>query len=78
AGAIPLVGLTAYQSLYDAGHLEENQTVLILGASGGVGSFAIQLAKAKGANVIGIASEKNHEYMKELGADETITYEDTD
>ncbi|MDZ7720301.1 MAG: NADP-dependent oxidoreductase [Balneolaceae bacterium] len=78
AGAIPLVGLTAYQSLYDAGNLQEGQTVLILGASGGVGTFAIQLAKARGATVIGIASEKNHDYMKELGADETITYEDTD
>ena len=76
AGAIPLVGLTAYQSLFDAGNLQEDQTILILGASGGVGSFAIQLAKEKGANVIGIASEKNHEYMKELGADETMTYED--
>lgn len=78
AGAIPLTGLTAYQSLFDAGDLQQGQTVLILGASGGVGTFAIQLAKAKGAKVIGIASEKNHEYMKELGADETITYEDTD
>lgn len=78
AGAIPLVGLTAYQSLFDAGNLQEGQTVLVLGASGGVGTFAIQLAKAKGANVIGIASEKNHEYMKDLGSDETITYKDTD
>lgn len=77
-GSIPLVGLTAYQSLYDAGGLQEDQTVLILGASGGVGTFAIQLAKARGATVIGIASEKNFEYMKELGADETITYEETD
>jgi len=75
SGAIPLVGLTAYQSLFDAGNLQEGQTVLILGASGGVGSFAIQLAKSKGANVIGVASEKNFEYMKELGADETISYE---
>lgn len=78
AGAIPLTGLTAYQSLFDAGKLQEGQTVLILGASGGVGTFAIQLAKARGADVIGIASEKNHEFMRELGADETITYEDTD
>ena len=78
AGAIPLVGLTAYQSLFDAGNLAEDQTVLILGASGGVGTFAIQLAKTRGANVIGIASEKNHDYMMDLGADETITYEDTD
>lgn len=75
SGAIPLVGLTAYQSLFDAGNLQGDETVLILGASGGVGSFAIQLAKAKGANVIGVASERNFEYMKELGADETISYE---
>ncbi|MFD3002695.1 NADP-dependent oxidoreductase [Pontibacter toksunensis] len=74
AAGIPLVGLTAYQSLYNAGNLQENQTVLILGASGGVGSFAIQLAKVKGATVIGVASEKNHAYMKNLGADQTIDY----
>ncbi len=74
AGAIPLTGLTAYQSLYDAGNLQEGQTVLILGASGGVGSMGIQLAKERNARVIGVASEKNHEYMKDLGADETIDY----
>lgn len=74
AAGIPLAGLTAYQSLYSAGKLQENQSVLILGASGGVGSFAIQLAKAKGAEVIGVASEKNHAYMIELGADHTIDY----
>lgn len=78
AGGIPLVGLTAYQSLYEAGYLREGQTVLILGASGGVGSMAIQLAKVKNARVIGVASENNHDYMKELGADEVIDYRDTD
>lgn len=78
AGGIPLVGLTAYQSLYDAGRLQQGQTALILGASGGVGSFAVQLAKARGAKVIGVASEKNHEYMKELSADVTVDYHDTD
>ncbi|HKK44078.1 MAG TPA: NADP-dependent oxidoreductase [Balneolaceae bacterium] len=78
AGGIPLVGLTAYQSLYDAGDLQQGQTVLILGASGGVGSLGIQLAKAEGARVIGVASEKNHKYMKELGADEVVDYHDTD
>ncbi|MCX2738977.1 NADP-dependent oxidoreductase [Pontibacter anaerobius] len=77
AAGIPLVGLTAYQSLFDAGKLQENQTVLILGASGGVGSLAIQLAKAKGANVIGVASEKNHSYMRNLGADYTVDYKNT-
>jgi len=78
AGAIPLVGLTAYQSLYDAGNLHEGQTVLILGASGGVGSFGIQLAKAQNAKVIGVASEKNHDYMRELGADEVVDYHNRD
>jgi len=76
AGGIPLVGLTAYQALFDAGNLKEGQTLLILGASGGVGTLAIQLAKSVGATVIGVASEKNHAYMKELGADETIDYSD--
>jgi NADPH:quinone reductase-like Zn-dependent oxidoreductase len=74
---IPLVGLTAYQSLLDAGNLQEGQTVLILGASGGVGSLGIQLAKVKGARVIAVASQKNHAFMRELGADETIDYQDT-
>ena len=76
AGGIPLVGLTAYQSLFDAGNLQEGQTVLILGASGGVGTLAIQLAKMKGAKVIGVASKANHAYMKDLGADETIDYKE--
>lgn len=78
AAAIPLAGLTAYQSLYKAGNLSEGQKLLILGSSGGVGSFAIQLAKAKGAEVIGVASSKNHDYMKSLGADHTIDYKDRD
>ncbi len=78
AGSVPLVGLTAYQSLFDAGDLESGQTVLILGASGGVGTLGIQLAKIKGAKVIGVASENNHDYMEQLGADETIDYYDTD
>ena len=76
AGGIPLVGLTAYQALFDAGNLKEGQTLLILGASGGVGTLAIQLAKSVGATVIGVASEKNHDYMKGLGADKTIDYSD--
>jgi NADPH:quinone reductase-like Zn-dependent oxidoreductase len=76
AGGIPLVGLTAYQSIFDFGELKKDQTLLILGASGGVGTLAIQLAKSVGANVIGVASEANHDYMKELGADITIDYKD--
>ncbi|MEX2477630.1 MAG: NADP-dependent oxidoreductase [Gracilimonas sp.] len=76
AGGIPLVGLTAYQSIFDVGKLQKGQTLLILGASGGVGTLAIQLAKTVGAKVIGVASESNHEYMEELGADITIDYSD--
>ncbi|MDX1586064.1 MAG: NADP-dependent oxidoreductase [Balneolaceae bacterium] len=74
AGGIPLVGLTAYQSLFQFGDLKQDQTLLILGASGGVGTLAIQLAKSVGARIIGVAGEENQEYMKELGADETIDY----
>jgi NADPH:quinone reductase-like Zn-dependent oxidoreductase len=75
AAGIPLVGLTSYQCLYVAGNLQQGQTVLILGASGGIGTLGIQLAKAKGATVIGVASEKNHAYMSGIGADFTIDYQ---
>lgn len=78
SGGIPLVGLTAYQSLFEAGNVSEDETVLILGASGGVGTMAIQLAKIAGAKVIGVASEPNHAYMKELGADEAVDYKRDD
>lgn len=74
AGGIPLVGLTAYQSIFDAGKLKAGQTLVILGASGGVGTMAIQLARSVGATVVGVASEKNHDYLKELGANETVDY----
>lgn len=74
AGGVPLTGLTAYQSLFDAGRLKGGETVLILGASGGVGSLAIQLANWKGATVIGVAGSSNQDYMKGLGADYTIDY----
>ncbi|WP_181303994.1 NADP-dependent oxidoreductase [Rufibacter sp. XAAS-G3-1] len=74
---IPLVGLTAYQAMFDAGQLQAGQTVLILGASGGIGNLGIQLAKWKGATVIGVASQRNHAFMKELGADHTIDYTGT-
>lgn len=78
AGGIPLVGLTAYQALFDAAKLEGDETVLILGASGGVGSMAIQLAKWKGARVIGVAGSSNQKYMQKLGADKTIDYSEGD
>jgi len=74
AAAIPLAALTAWQSLFDAARLDAGQRVLIHAAAGGVGSFAVQLAKWKGAHVIGTASKRNHKSLRELGADETIDY----
>jgi NADPH:quinone reductase-like Zn-dependent oxidoreductase len=74
AGGLPLAGLTAYQALFTAGKLQAGETILILGASGGVGSAAIQLAKSVGATVIAVASAKNTDYMKDLGTDFTIDY----
>lgn len=73
AGGVPLAGLTAYQSLVRLG-VEDGSTVLIHNAAGGVGTFAVQIAKALGARVIATASERNHEHLRELGADETLTY----
>jgi len=78
AAAIPLACLTAYQSLFDAGQLKTGETIGILGASGGVGTFAVQLAKSEGAEVIAVASKANHNYLKELGADHCIDYKDQD
>lgn len=78
AGAIPLAGLTAYQSIFDAGKLKTEETILILGASGGVGSFAVQLAKYHGSKVIAVASKANHTYLESLGADHCIDYKSQD
>jgi len=74
AAAIPLACLTAWQALFDAGGLEAGQRALIHAAAGGVGTFAVQLAKWKGAYVIGTASARNHEFLRGLGADEMIDY----
>lgn len=74
AAAIPLAALTAWQVLFDTARLTAGQRVLIHAAAGGVGTFAVQLAKWKGAYVIGTASAKNHEFLRELGADECIDY----
>ncbi len=75
AAAIPLAALTAWQSLFDAAGLSADQKVLIHAAAGGVGSFAVQLAKWRGAYVIGTASRRNQELVQSLGADEIIDYE---
>ncbi len=74
AAAIPLAGLTAWQSLIGAAGLTAGQRVLIHAAAGGVGGYAVQLAKWRGAHVIGTASEKNLDYLRGLGADEVIDY----
>ncbi len=77
AAAIPLAALTAWQSLFDAAKLTSGQSVLIHGAAGGVGTFAVQFAKLKGARVLGTASKKNHDFLRSLGADELIDYNTT-
>jgi NADPH:quinone reductase-like Zn-dependent oxidoreductase len=74
AAAIPLAGLTAWQAMFDLGKLRAGQTMLITAAAGGVGSLAVQLAKAKGAVVIGMASGKNESFVRDLGADEFVDY----
>jgi NADPH:quinone reductase-like Zn-dependent oxidoreductase len=74
AAAVPLAALTAWQALIDLGKIDKGQTALIHGGSGGVGSFAIQIAKARGARVIATASTANQDLLKQLGADVAIDY----
>ncbi len=74
AAAVPIVALTAWQALIDTAKLKSGQTVLIHGGSGGVGSFAIQIAKARGAKVMATASTANQDFLKQLGAEVAIDY----
>ena len=74
AAAVPIVALTAWQALIDTAKLDAGQTVLIHGGSGGVGTFAIQIAKARGAKVIATASTANQDLLKQLGANVAIDY----
>jgi len=74
AAAVPLAGLTAWQGLFDHGLLKSGQKVLIHAAAGGVGTYAVQFAKWKGAYVIGTASDTNTDFLKRLGVDEVIDY----
>ncbi len=74
AAAVPVSGLTALQGLRDVGHLEAGQSVLIVGASGGVGTYAVQIAKALGADVTGVCSTSKIDLVRSIGADHVIDY----
>ncbi|KKD09340.1 NADP-dependent oxidoreductase [Streptomyces sp. WM6386] len=78
AAALPLVSLTAWQALVEHADLRPGQRVLIHAAAGGVGHVAVQIAKARGAHVIGTASAGKHEFLRGIGVDETIDYRETD
>lgn len=78
AAAIPLVGLTAWQGLFDHAKLKQRESILIHGGAGGVGSLAIELAKNTGANIYTTASKNNHDYVKKLGANFAIDYSSED
>jgi NADPH:quinone reductase-like Zn-dependent oxidoreductase len=74
AAAVPVSGCTALQGLRDVGRIEAGQRVLVIGAAGGVGSFAVQIAKAFAAHVTGVCGTSKIEFVRSLGADETIDY----
>jgi NADPH:quinone reductase-like Zn-dependent oxidoreductase len=77
AAAVPMGALTAWQALVDVAKLQPGQTILIHGGSGGVGNFAVQIAKARGAKVIATASTANQDLLKQLGADVAVDYTKT-
>lgn len=78
AAAVPISGGTAIQGLRDSGHLQEGQRALIIGASGGVGTYAVQIAKALGAEVTGVCSTSKVDLVRSIGADHVIDYTTTD
>ena len=78
AGAVNIAAKTALQALRDAGRLQPGQKVLINGASGGVGTFAVQIATHLGGEVTGVSSGRNTELVRSLGADHTIDYTQQD
>lgn len=73
--SVPIAGLTALQALVTLGRIQKEESVLINGSSGGVGHFAVQIAKAHGANVTGVCSRRNVEFVRSLGADHVIAYD---
>ncbi len=73
--SVPIAGITALQAVVTHGKLKEGETVLINGSSGGVGHFAVQIAKAYGGNVTAVCSERNFDFVKSLGADQVIEYD---
>jgi NADPH:quinone reductase-like Zn-dependent oxidoreductase len=77
AASLPLAGQTAWQAIFDHGQLQAGQTALIHGAAGGVGSYAVQLARWKGARVLATASADDAEYVRSLGAEVVIDYRST-
>jgi NADPH:quinone reductase-like Zn-dependent oxidoreductase len=74
AAVVPISGGTAIQGLCDSGHIEAGQTVLVIGASGGVGTYAVQLAKAYGAEVTGVSSPAKVDLVRSIGADHVLDY----
>jgi NADPH:quinone reductase-like Zn-dependent oxidoreductase len=74
AGALPLAGLTAWQALVETADVQPGQRVLVLAAAGGVGHLAVQIAKARGAHVIGTARAAKHAFLAEIGVDEAVDY----
>jgi NADPH:quinone reductase-like Zn-dependent oxidoreductase len=74
AASLPVVAVTAWQMLFDHGGIQSGQTVLILGAAGSVGSYAVQLARSAGARIVATASSKDADYVRSLGAERVIDY----
>jgi NADPH:quinone reductase-like Zn-dependent oxidoreductase len=78
AAALPISGFTAIQALRDVGKVQSGQKVLVIGASGGVGTYAVQIAKAFGAEVTGVCSTRNMDMVRSIGADHVVDYSQED